>query len=108
MRNKGRLLSHANIAMLEKLNENDHKPDWEKESLRDHMDGVQEETKELNEEVLNSNDPYKIRREAADVCNRSAMIILFCDDWIARIEKNKSKSGFAQQTGNRFGGGYGD
>jgi len=106
-RNYGELIAHANIAMLEKLNENSHKPDWNKLCLRELLEGVSEENRELQAEYPKGKIE-NIRREAADVANFAAMIINFCDKLIKEKEQMTGKSGFAQQTGNKYGGGYGD
>jgi len=108
-RNYGELLAHANIACLEKLNENSHKPGFDTISLGETFNGLQEEVIELKNEILSSYNPDTIRREAADVANYAAMIILFCDRWKESIGKIKDKPlGPAKQTGNTHGGGYGD
>jgi len=109
MRDKVELIKHANIAMIEKLNENDSKPDWTEMSLREMLGGVMLEMDELEDSVNEHQGFEAIRREAADVSNYAAMIVLFCDRSIDKLKQIKNqKSGFAAQTGNRFGGGYGD
>jgi len=105
-RNYGELIAHANIAMLEKLNENSHKPDWNKLCLSELLEGISEENRELQAEYPKGSIE-NIRREAADVANFAAMIINFCDKLLKEREQMKGKSGFAT-SGNKFGGGYGD
>ena len=77
-RNYGELIAHANIAMLEKLNENGHKPSWEGYSFFDLLAWLEEEVTELHSAIITST-VEEIRREASDVMNYAAMIISKCD-----------------------------
>jgi NTP pyrophosphatase (non-canonical NTP hydrolase) len=90
-RNNAELLVHANIAMMEKLNENKHKPSWDNISLRELLKRLRQECAELDEAV-DTGKPDDIRREAADVANFAAMIILFCDKWKERADLVKGSS----------------
>ena len=92
MRNYDELILSANIAMLEKLKENEHKPGFDKVSFEYGLKRLDEERKELRLAVINyihhpSIDTLKeVRREAADCANFPAMIILKCDKMIAELE----------------------
>ncbi len=77
-RNYGELLVHANTAMLEKLNENEHKPSWEEYNLNELILLLKEEYEELDYSLL-FGTLADTRREAADVANYAAMIIHKCD-----------------------------
>lgn len=108
-RDYGQLIHRTGAAMLEKLTENDHKPSWKLMSLREMYEGLQAEYKELEQEFSGPWDIQKIRREAIDVVNFAAMIIDFCDDYEERKSHIRNmKPGFALNTGNTHGGGYGD
>jgi NTP pyrophosphatase (non-canonical NTP hydrolase) len=93
--------------MLEKLNENSHKPDWNKLCLRELLEGINEEVSELQAEYTDGKI-IDIRREAADVANYAAMIIKFCDNRIKEMKQIKGLPGMPMATGNKYGGGYGD
>lgn len=81
-RNYDELLTSATTAMLEKLRENEHKPAFDEVSFKDAFKGLCNEKMELAEELYSNRSLEQIRREAADVANYAAMIILKCDKMI--------------------------
>jgi hypothetical protein len=105
MRNIDALINHCNIAMIEKLKENSHKPGFEME-IKEAIDLLNKENIELGmafsiytliEKMpqTSNSDRIKalkeIRREAADNSNFSGMIIYNCDLEIERLERESEE-----------------
>jgi len=104
-RNYEELIQSANKAMMEKLLENEHKPGFDDIRFHSTYRDICIEVSELSEEVgaygrFRKRESQniaehidllkKMRREAADVSNHSAMIILECDRRISKLEANVS------------------
>jgi len=91
MRDVEKLIAGANAAMREKLEENSHKPGWEKISIQELLRLSDTETVELKMAVYIFEhqlcDRYEaireVRREAADRINFDAMLIQKCDKIIS-------------------------
>lgn len=98
-RNYDELLKSANIAMLEKLKENEHKNGFEDIDIEFAINRITEETDELDIEFngiamykawkgkMHKTNYHKVRREAADVANFAAMIIYKCDQKMKEGER---------------------
>ena len=96
-RNYGELLTHANIACLEKLHENKDKPSWREMDIELIMWELWEEVYELQEAIA-TGDIREARREAADVANYCAFLInhmdrLIKDEAICVIADAKTNDG---------------
>jgi hypothetical protein len=79
------LLEAGNKAQLEKLNENDHKNDFDSLELPYIFKRITEEKNELcNELVEDVIDYSKARREFADIANFAHMGILACDKELSK------------------------
>lgn len=74
------ILEFAKI-MERKLRENDHKPDWRKESLGSLIDGLHGEVHELIEAIDTMKSDEDIVLEAADVANFAMFIADKCKNW---------------------------
>jgi len=106
------LIGSANKAMLEKLKENEHKAGFNDITLDYAIHRTKDELIELNIEFENFKDTdfdyrnnksdsnkqamitslKKTRREAADIANFSAMIILKCDKLINELRADYERT----------------
>ena len=81
------LLQEGHKAQVEKLRENDHKSGFDTEGMDVLFHKLTIEMRELYDEIFCDTPDYnKIRREAADVMNFAAMIILNC---VQKLYRNK-------------------
>lgn len=85
MRNYKKLLIAGNTAQLEKLKENQHKPNWENLGFKEIWDLIDEEYHELEKELIAREWNYgKMRREAADLANGCHFLISKCEKELKR------------------------
>lgn len=90
LRDYDALIRACNNAMLEKLHENNHKSDFDDVNIAYAISRIHQELGELEEAKADQNI-QEIRREAADVANFAAMIILRCDGYL--YKPNLSRKG---------------
>ncbi len=78
MRDYKALLEAGFYAQIEKLQENDHKGDWDSTDIGNVVSLLRDEVEELTQAVADKS--YRdARREAADVANFAHMIIFVCN-----------------------------
>ena len=80
MRDIDELLQIGNQAQREKLEENQHKKNWEDMSQQELAELLDEEYDEVFEELTHDVTDYDdLKYECADLANACHMMILFCE-----------------------------
>ena len=80
MRDYKKLFEAGNVAQLEKLHENEHKPEWNDMTFDELRRLIMEEYEETEQEMIKREVDYKLlRHECADLANACHFMIQKCD-----------------------------